>query len=254
MFVTIDGKKCECEKGEYILTVAKRNNIDIPTLCHHAAISGLASCRVCIVEVKKPNGKSQVVVSCVYPIDGECEIFTNNDRIKKERGIILELLRLRAPASKEIEEMCEKYGAPKYTTLKPLDGEKCIMCGKCAAVCKELGTSAISTINRGVFKKISTPYDEPSKTCIGCKSCAEVCPTSAITFEEKENFRTIWGKKFTLIRCKECGKIIGTKEELEFAMKKYNIKDTDYMDYCDDCRRKHIANTLADTYGINPNF
>lgn len=253
MFITIDGKKCECEKGEYILNIAKRNKIEIPTLCHHAAIAGLASCRVCIVEVKKPNGKSQVVVSCVYPVDGECEVFTNNEKIKRERGIVLELLRLRAPASKEIEEMCEKYSAPKFTSLKPLDGEKCIMCGKCAAACKEFGASAISTINRGVYKKISTPYDEPSDVCVGCKSCVEVCPTGAITYEDTENERIIWGKHFKLVRCKDCGKVIGTKDQIAFAMRHFEFGDKEFMNYCEDCRKKHIAEPLAKTYGINPN-
>lgn len=253
MFITIDGKKCECEKGEYILTVAKRNGIEIPTLCHHAAIAGLASCRVCIVEIKNAKGKSQVVVSCVYPIDSEIEVFTNNEKIKKERGVVLELLRLRAPASKEINEMCEKYGAPKLSRLKPLDGEKCIMCGKCAAVCKEQGTSAISTINRGVFKKISTPYDEPNKTCIGCKSCVEVCPTGAIECIENDNERIIWGKKFDLVHCKECGKVIGTKEQIEYITSTYGEKAKEYIDICDECRKKHEAKILANTYGLNPN-
>lgn len=250
MIIVIDGKNCECERGEYILQVAKRNGIEIPTLCHHAAIAGLASCRVCIVEVKDIKGKSQVVVSCVYPIEQEIEVFTNTDKIKKERGIILELLRLRAPESKEIAEMCKKYGAPKYESLKPLDGEKCIMCGKCAAVCKELGASAISTINRGVFKKISTPYDEPSKTCIGCRSCAEVCPTGVITYEENDNERIIWGKKFELVHCAECGKVIGTKEELEFAAKKYNNSDEVNAKLCKDCKKKHTAEELSKIYGI----
>ncbi len=37
--ITINGKKCTCEKGEFLLDVARRNGFYIPTLCHHPAIS-----------------------------------------------------------------------------------------------------------------------------------------------------------------------------------------------------------------------
>ena len=42
----IDGKECTFEKGELLLQVAKRNGIEIPTLCHHEALPGLAACRL----------------------------------------------------------------------------------------------------------------------------------------------------------------------------------------------------------------
>ena len=51
MIITIDGKQCSCEKGEFLLQVARRNGIYIPTLCHHEALPGQGCCRVCIVEV-----------------------------------------------------------------------------------------------------------------------------------------------------------------------------------------------------------
>ena len=55
MIIKINGKDCECEKGEYLLTVARRNGIIIPTLCNHPAIEGQGCCRVCIVEVFEKN-------------------------------------------------------------------------------------------------------------------------------------------------------------------------------------------------------
>ncbi|MBO4861957.1 MAG: (2Fe-2S)-binding protein, partial [Firmicutes bacterium] len=75
MIVTIDGRVCECEKGEFLLQVAKRNGIDIPTLCHHDGLPGQAACRVCLVEVKD-GARSQVTASCVFPVDHEVEVFT----------------------------------------------------------------------------------------------------------------------------------------------------------------------------------
>jgi len=51
--ITIDSKPCTCEPGEYLLDIARRNDILIPTLCGtNQGLRGRGSCRVCVVEVK----------------------------------------------------------------------------------------------------------------------------------------------------------------------------------------------------------
>lgn len=247
MIIRIDGKECECEKGEYLLAVARRNGITIPTLCHHEALAGQASCRLCIVEVEE-NGRKKVVVSCVYPVSGEISVETNSDKIRRERAMILALLRKRAPESKEIEELCGTYGAPDIKRFISVDNEKCVMCGLCAKACAELSVGAISTVNRGVTKEISTPYHEPSAVCVGCGSCASICPTGAIAVSETGDTRTIWNKTFELVRCAECGAVIGTREELAAAAERSgNEPDT----LCPTCRSELMARVLADTYSFN---
>ena len=244
MIIKIDGKECQCEKGEFILTVARRNGIEIPTLCHHDAIAGQASCRLCIVEVTE-RGRKKVVVSCVYPISGEIEVETNSEKIKRERGMILTLLSKRAPESEEIKALCEKYGAPQIDRFVTVDKEKCVMCGLCAKACAELSVGAISTVNRGVTKEVSTPYHEPSSICVGCGSCAHVCPTGAIAISETDTTRTIWEKTFELVKCVECGAVIGTKEEIETAAERTGLEpDT----LCANCRKKAAADVLADLF------
>lgn len=248
MIITIDGKQCECEKGEFLLQVAKRNDIYIPTLCHHESLPGQAACRVCLVEVID-NGMHNVVASCVFPIDHEIEVLTDSERVHSERGMVLALLKLRAPESPEIENMCKFYDAPdlgKRLSVS-IPGGKCIMCGLCARACKELSVGAISTVNRGVTKEIATPYYEPSDVCVGCKSCASVCPTGAIEYTEDDTTRTIWNKKFELIRCEKCGAVIGTKEEIAEAAKRAGH---DPETLCQKCRQEKIADTFAFTYGI----
>ena len=179
MIIRIDGKECTCEKGEYLLTIARRNGIFIPTLCHHDSLEeGMGACRLCIVEVTD-RGRKSVVVSCVYPVNSEIEVETNSERIRRERGMILTLLAKRAPESPEIKAMCSHFKAPEIDRFIQVDGEKCVMCGLCAKVCASLSVGAISTVNRGITKAISTPYGDPSSVCIGCGACAEVCPTSS---------------------------------------------------------------------------
>ena len=268
--VEINGKQYEAENGEYILNICRRNRILIPTLCHHDGLSGLGACRLCVVEADEGNGK-KVVVSCVYPVTRDCKIFTESDKIKNIRKTILSMLKTRAPEGDRLASLCQIYGvgenarfsAPKAVKGKPAEkhlASACVLCGLCAHACTSLGTGAISTVGRGVGKKVSTPYNEPSADCIGCGSCASVCPTKAIDCVESPalrsgaSSRTIWGKTFKLIQCGSCGKAFATEEEYAWAQKKAALEkdgpgETADTPLCDICRRRKIADVFTSAFG-----
>lgn len=245
MNIIIDGKTCKAEKGEYILDIAKRNNIYIPTLCHNDALPGQGNCRLCIVEVID-NNWSKIVTSCIYPVTKEVEVITNSDRIRKLRKGILMLLSARVPENECINELMEEYGVLRSTRFVSDENEDCILCGLCVRACEEVGSSAISTVFRGLLKDVSTPYDEPSPECIGCGSCAYVCPTKAIKIQEYDGKRTIWNKTFDLLKCSKCGRYFATREQLDHIGKKLNT-DID-SSTCDKCKRSMSADKLKDAY------
>jgi predicted molibdopterin-dependent oxidoreductase YjgC len=274
--VKINGKECEAEKGEYILEVARRNKIFIPGFCHHKALSGLGCCRVCVVEVNE-DGKSGVVVSCVYPLSKDCEVYTESGKISRVRRNILTLLRGRAPRDSLIETLCGMYGVPddrRFSSspeaaddfaaagsgragaggpgaaagaAKNRTPDSCILCGLCAEACARLGAGAISSVGRGVNKKISTPYDEASPDCLGCGSCAAVCPTGAIECTEQDGMRSIWGRTFELVPCESCGTPFATKGEIARARAGAGQPGTESL--CETCRRKKSSGVLAAVFG-----
>ncbi|CAB1239737.1 2Fe-2S iron-sulfur cluster-binding protein [Clostridium sp. WLY-B-L2] len=248
MKITIDGKICEAEPGEFILEVARRNNIYIPTLCHSDALPGLASCRLCIVEVID-RGRSKVVTSCIFPISKEVEVVTNSYKIRRMRKNIVMLLQARCPANKEVAELARAFEVEQKRVKRfKLDMEEnCILCGLCARACKELGAGAISTVNRGIYKKVSTPYGDPSPDCIGCASCANVCPTNAIKVVDWDGERKIWGKKFKMVKCDLCGKYFATEEHVKYAYSRLNMDPPEKL-LCSTCKKKIAAKDIKDIF------
>lgn len=194
----------------------------------------------------------------------DCEVFTESEKIKEIRKTILSMLKTRVPEGDRLSALCQIYGITeneRFTVSKAAKGgaaEKrmvsaCVLCGLCAQACATLGTGAISTVSRGVSKKVSTSYDEPSVDCIGCASCAAVCPTKAIECTEVKRVRTIWGRDFDLIYCTCCGKAFATKEEYAFSLKSRGKDNAPVIAenaaLCGTCRRKKSADVLAAVFG-----
>jgi len=243
MNIVIDGKECRAEHGEYILDVAKRNGIHIPALCHSEALPGQGNCRMCIVEIID-NSRRKIVTSCSYPITKEIEVVTCSEKIKKMRKTIMRLISARAPSSDLIKQLSEEYDLPPETKFKIDKEEKCILCGLCVRACGEVGAHAISTVNRGTIKKVSTPFEETPPECIGCGACAYVCPTGAIEIEEHQGKRTIWNKTFELLKCTGCGDYFMTQEQYEYIKNKKGIAIDGLL--CDKCRKKSTGEKLKE--------
>jgi NADH dehydrogenase/NADH:ubiquinone oxidoreductase subunit G len=243
--IPIDGKACSCEPGEILLDIAKRNGVFIPTLCgKQEALRGRGCCRVCLVELVQ-RGRSKMVVSCIYPVEQECEVFTNNEKVVRERGTVLALLKNLAPDSQLIAQLATAYKAPDIPRLQATRaGGKCILCGLCVEACNDLGTGAIAAVNRGVSKLIDTPLNQPAAACIGCESCAKVCPTGQIEVTHSPDSLEIWGQSFELATCEVCGEVIGTKKSIAHtaALTSYP-PDT----RCPNHRRHQLADILAQT-------
>lgn len=80
--ITINENSLTFEPGETILSIAQRNKIDIPTLCHLKNTIPTNTCKVCVVEIK---GKDDLVESCVTKADIGMVIFTESPRVIEAR-------------------------------------------------------------------------------------------------------------------------------------------------------------------------
>jgi NADH dehydrogenase/NADH:ubiquinone oxidoreductase subunit G len=87
--ITINGSEFTFQPGETILDVARRNAVDIPTLCHLKAATPTGACRVCLVEVQ---GARSLVASCAMPAAPRMVVHTESPKVVTGRRLVIQLL------------------------------------------------------------------------------------------------------------------------------------------------------------------
>ncbi len=174
----IDGKEIEAEEGISVLEAARSEGFEIPSLCHHDKLESYGACRICTVEAEI-NGRSKLVVSCVYPVEKNLVVTTRSEKVDRARRLILELLLSHAPDSEQLRNLADEYGANKDRFEK--EPSFCIHCGLCVRYCAEVkGKHAVGFINRGSSREINFIPELVASECWNCKECFPLCPTSAL--------------------------------------------------------------------------
>ena len=253
--VFINGQKFKAKEGELVIDIARRNGIFIPALCYEESLKPYGACRMCIVEIKNKGVKNKITTSCTLQAFDGLSVETDSNEVLKHRRILLELYLAQAPNSEKIKELAQRYGVKKtrfkekYKEKDPLNNS-CILCGLCVRVCNEImGAGVIGFIGRGEKTRINTPFFEKSDLCLGCKACAEVCPTGAIKFSDESNIRIAnsWSNiSVELKKCKMCGKYFAPSklDEKIDSIYYYRDKNNELRDLCPDCRRKVITKRI----------
>jgi len=245
---TLDGREVRAEPGETVLSVARRYGIEIPTLCHHEALTPYAACRLCVVEAFWGK-RSKLVTSCVYTPWADERIETNTDRVRRARKMILEMLLARCPEVDVIRDLASGYGVEQARFRShgvEVSQERCILCGLCVRVCAEaVGQNAIGYANRGTERVISTPFGKNADECIGCGACVFVCPTDALHYED------IGGKRIMkelntavpMVVCRVCGDYFATIDQVAKIGERLNLPD-ELAQTCPRCRGTEFRKTL----------
>ncbi len=208
----INGIAVSVPKGSTILEAARAAGVEIPTLCYMKKINEIGACRICIVEATGARG---LVTACVYPVAEGMEVQTNTAKVQKARKTTLELmlsthdkkcLSCSRSTNCELQKLCREYGVEEssFEGFKPeyeldestphlvRDNNKCILCRRCVAVCREQFVSVIGANDRGIDTSIGSAFKvKLSETpCISCGQCVAVCPTGALT--EKDDTDKVW--------------------------------------------------------------
>lgn len=201
---TINGVEVTAEAGANVLDVARENGFEIPSLCHHEAVSPYGACRVCLVEINK-GGRKRITTSCNYEVLNGIEVKTDSEEIRRHRANVLELILAEAPGSKRVQGLAAEYGVTESRFARESDSDlernDCMLCGLCVRVCEEIvGVSALTFNGRGDKKGVGGPFLEEPQACIACGACAWACPTDCIGFVEEDGMRKVlrWGRALPL--------------------------------------------------------
>ena len=218
---TINGVSVEAEEGANVLDTARRYGFEIPSLCHHEAVTPYGACRVCLVEIDK-GGRKKITTCCNYEVLDGIEVVTDTPEIRKHRAMVLELILAEAQDNPKILALAEEYGVRKSRFVREAaadlkeEREGCILCGLCVRVCSEIvGVNALSFKGRGDKKNVGGPYMEEPQSCIACGACAWACPTDCIGFVEEDGMRKVlkWNRALPLEK-DEAGRPFAPKFQL----------------------------------------
>ena len=244
--LTINGKLVQAAEGEMLLSVIRREKIDIPALCHHEAVEPYGACRLCMVEITKPewDGWTNFVTSCLYPVEENLIVSTHSPKVIQLRKTLVDLFLARHPNTPEIIQLAADYGITRTSYEEVPQPDDCILCGLCTRICETMGFKAISAVGRGHGKEIAPPLGEAPPDCVGCLACAQNCPTGFIKFSDKNGVRRIWERDFELLACSRCGRRTITRD---FAQSLSTGRDIpmEYFEICDDCHRKETSLTMG---------
>ncbi len=200
--INVNGKEYNVESGQTVLEACKKIGVEIPTLCHHPALSDVGACRVCAIEIE---GARTLMTACTTQVQNGMKINTHSSRVERALKQNLSLILSRHPddcmtceanGRCELQTLINKYDIknafPKELRDFPIDESspaivrdmnKCIDCGRCIRVCDEIqGLSIYTFSDRGADSLPFPAYGVPMTytDCIACGQCSAVCPVGAI--------------------------------------------------------------------------
>lgn len=233
-YAFINNEPFEIIEGETILSFVRRHKGEkyVPTLCDAPNLDPYGSCRVCSVDLAlEENGKAKTVASCHTPVVAGQYIYPDSEPIRQLRKNIVELVVTDHPLecmTCEVNGNCELQAVAAQVGIREIrypEGEnhlnkpgdlshpymtsdfaKCINCYRCIRVCDEVqGQMVLGMAGRGFDSYVIKGFEQSfmDSDCVSCGSCAQVCPTSAISdvFESK----SIKGNRKTRTVCTYCG-------------------------------------------------
>jgi NADH-quinone oxidoreductase subunit G len=216
------------------IQAAMKGGVFIPHYCWHPALTVVASCRMCLVEIgeRKPDGKEtmqpKVVPACQTPVKDGTVIVTNSPKVKDAQGQSLEDLLLNHPLdcpvcdkagecllqdfsfhfghaqSRMIDQKNTPPNKPYIGNNVTLFADRCIMCSRCVRFTREIaGTAELQVTNRGDHSEIDIFPGEPLNNKLAT-NVVDLCPVGALCSKDFLYKHRVWNLKTQKSVCQDC--------------------------------------------------
>jgi len=196
--VKINNKVIKAKANKTILQVAKKQGIEIPTICHLQGLASRSVCRICSVEIK---GCNVLLPACSTIIEENMEIITHNQKTIHARKALMEFIISEhgglGTLNTQIKDYAKELGVKEATYYLhaqkdkncnsyssdyiKLSQEKCILCDRCIRACRD--HHIINRAHHGSASLLTFGEDNSlleNTDCTNCGDCVTVCPTGAL--------------------------------------------------------------------------
>jgi NADH-quinone oxidoreductase subunit G len=268
--IIIDNREIECRDGIPVLQAGLEAGWDIPHYCYHPSLSVVASCRLCLMEMKMPHPKTRELVwspklvpSCQTPVRDGMEVRFNSDVVKKSQAACMEFFLLNHPLDCPVCDQAGECSLQDYSyrfghaesrmvdqkTVTPkkdigprtlLYTDRCVMCTRCVRFTQEIsGTHELCVVNRGSRGEIDVfpglPLDNPLQGNV-----VDICPVGCLLDKDFLFKRRVWELKGAPSICPGCAtgcaiRIDHVDERVYRLKPRYDPQVNDYW-MCDDGR------------------
>ena len=219
---------------ENVIQVARKAGVEVPHYCWHEALSVVASCRMCLVEVgeTKPDGSvlmsGKLVPGCQTPVKPGMVIRTDTSKVKTAQAMTLEFLLLNHPLDCSIcdqagecylQDYTFKFGKEKSRLNEPkvqrvdkyhigeqiaLFTDRCVMCTRCVRFTREIsGTAELQVVARGSVEEIDVFPGKPCNNKLA-GNVVDLCPVGALCSKDFLYKKRVWWLKSQKSVCPGC--------------------------------------------------
>ncbi len=222
--IFINGNEYTIPEGEKLnaIQMAKRVGIEIPYYCWHPALSVVANCRMCEVEVGSKDAKTgeikmlpKLVPGCQTPAKDLTVLVTNSPKVKEHQRMVMEYLLLNHPLDCPVCDQAGECGLQDYSyhfgqaihrfveerLVNPrkdvsdriqLNQDRCIMCTRCVRFTREISqTGELEVMRRGNHAEIDVfpghPVDNPL-----AGNVVDLCPVGALLDKDFLHKQRVW--------------------------------------------------------------
>ncbi len=225
--IAINGIEREVPVGTLVLDACRDAGVDIPHYCYHPALTPVATCRMCLVEIK---GQPKLATSCTTtvgpaPKDNPeglaMEIFSNTAQVADARAGVMEFLLINHPldcpicdqaGECKLQDYSYNYGSGdsrmhetkrryRYEDLGGkivIDKNRCIHCTRCVRFTQEIsGGAELTVAQRGSKLEVTTYSGKSLDNNPYAGNVVDLCPVGALTSRDFRFKKRVWYLKHT---------------------------------------------------------